>query len=159
MTAVLCRLCLTIMVHHVARPTHELFLLNFYYKAVSGEHGAMKHFHSELLILFLNLQEKTTLKIIAKRAPYIYRSQILCILHAKCGGEEGQTECTIRDSKIENGQCIGLLNVFTVAVFSKISNFRAVTKAMFTPHCIPDRFCAGTKAILDKASVCKHIII
>lgn len=141
----------------------KLFLLNFYYKAVSGEHGAMKHFHSELLILFLNLQEKTTLKIIAKRARYIYRSQILCILHAKCGGgggvEEGQTECTIRDSKIENGQCIGLLNVFTVALFSKISHFRAVTKAMFTPHCIPNRFCIGTKAILDKASVCKHIII
>ena len=65
----------------------------------------------------------------------------------------------IQDSKLENGQCIGLLNVFTVALFSKISHFRAVIKATFTLHCIPDRFCAGTKAILDKASVCKHIII
>ena len=69
------------------------------------------------------------------------------------GGEEGQIECMIQDSKIENGQCIGLLNVFTVALFSKISHLRAITKAMFTLHCILDSFCAGTKAILDKASV------
>lgn len=39
------------------------------------------------------------------------------------GGEEGQIECMIQDSKIENGQCIGLLNVFTVALFSKIIPF------------------------------------
>lgn len=56
------------------------------------------------------------------------------------GGEEGQTECTIGDPKIEDGQFIGLLNVFTVALFSKISHLRAVTKAMLTLSVILTQF-------------------
>lgn len=47
------------------------------------------------------------------------------------GGEEGQTECTIGDPKIENGQFIGLLNVFTVALFSKIIPFQGCHEGNF----------------------------